>query len=270
LEIAMDHASTGRHPRHDALRAEHLERYRRSYPEAGYHVVERPYGWVQRHESTMHRAQLTLMPVVAEPLERVLDDVRREFALAELTVRIDDHEVEEELAGTLEALGGVRGSAVVVLAYLGETPEEAPLDGVTIEPVDASDDAALTAWAHTKLRGFAQGAEPSSSALQAECELWRSESVFARYWIARLDGREAGTLACYVTEDWQVFSLATLPEDRGRGIARMLLGHAVRESASAGALSISINCDPDDWPITWYRRFGFVDEVARAYRFTFE
>jgi ribosomal protein S18 acetylase RimI-like enzyme len=263
----------GQHPRHEILRTEFAQRYRRSFPEAGYHVVRRPYGWVQQHESSRHVARVTLDAGAAvEPVEGLLDRVRAEFGAREILVWVEGREADAEWRPRLEALGGEARSAMVVLAHLGEPPDAAPLEGVALERVGADDREALERWARTKLRGFAGGAEPSAAELRAEYDLRRAEGVFSRYWLARCEDAEAGTIAYYTGEDWQVFSLAVLPEHRGCGIARTLLTHAVRESVASGGLSMAINCDPDDWPITWYRRFGFVDEFyrARAYRFRFD
>jgi ribosomal protein S18 acetylase RimI-like enzyme len=63
----------------------------------------------------------------------------------------------------------------------------------------------------------------------------------------RSDGRAA-----------QVEDVYTVPEARGRGFARALVGHAVRVAQLAGHEVIFIVADDNDWPKHLYARLGFL------------
>jgi ribosomal protein S18 acetylase RimI-like enzyme len=55
----------------------------------------------------------------------------------------------------------------------------------------------------------------------------------------------------------QVEDVYTVPEARGRGFARALVGHAVKEAQLAGNDVIFIIADDNDWPKHLYARLGF-------------
>ena len=65
----------------------------------------------------------------------------------------------------------------------------------------------------------------------------------------------------------QVEHVDTLEEFRGRGIASSLVLRAVAEARMAGADLVCIEADLEDWPISLYRRLGFVG-IGRSWAFT--
>jgi ribosomal protein S18 acetylase RimI-like enzyme len=64
----------------------------------------------------------------------------------------------------------------------------------------------------------------------------------------------------------QVENVATLPEYRGRGLARSVVLRAVAESQAAGNDPTFLVADADDWPRRLYARLGF-ETVGRYARF---
>ena len=66
----------------------------------------------------------------------------------------------------------------------------------------------------------------------------------------------------------QVEDVSTLPDHRGRGYARAVVGTAVAASRAAGHSLTFITADEDDWPREFYARLGFelVGTVSRFRR----
>jgi GNAT superfamily N-acetyltransferase len=80
----------------------------------------------------------------------------------------------------------------------------------------------------------------------------------ATAYVARVDGRPASCLTI-VREgpDAGVFLVGTIPETRGRGLARRLLLHALHEARAAGASVSTLQSSRLGYPV--YRRLGYVD-----------
>ena len=58
-------------------------------------------------------------------------------------------------------------------------------------------------------------------------------------------------------------AVMTDPDHRGGGLARALLHDAVARAQAAGCDVIFLAAAADDWPRSWYARFGFADVGAR-------
>ncbi len=80
----------------------------------------------------------------------------------------------------------------------------------------------------------------------------------ATAYVARLDGRPAACLTL-VREgpDAGVFMVGTVPEARGRGLARRLLLRALHDARSAGSTVSSLQSSRLGYPV--YRRLGYVE-----------
>lgn len=90
----------------------------------------------------------------------------------------------------------------------------------------------------------------------------RGRAPAARHWLARddeQDGRDVAFFASWPGESGvgMVEDLFTLPECRGRGIARALIHHAVADARERGAEQVLIGADPSDWPKRFYAELGF-------------
>ena len=64
----------------------------------------------------------------------------------------------------------------------------------------------------------------------------------------------------------QVENVVTLPDYRGRGLARAIVLHAVAESRAAGNDVTFLVADADDWPQRLYEKLGF-ETIGRYARF---
>jgi GNAT superfamily N-acetyltransferase len=80
----------------------------------------------------------------------------------------------------------------------------------------------------------------------------------ATTYVARLDGRPACCLTMLREgPDAGVFLVGTIPEARGRGLARRLLLHALHGARAAGATVSTLQSSRLGYPV--YRRLGYVE-----------
>ena len=93
------------------------------------------------------------------------------------------------------------------------------------------------------------------------------KAIPTRLFAAEADGRLVAHAELY-SEDGvgQVESVVTLPDYRGRGLARSLVLRAVAESHAAGNDLTFLVADADDWPQRLYEKLGF-ETVGRYARF---
>jgi ribosomal protein S18 acetylase RimI-like enzyme len=90
----------------------------------------------------------------------------------------------------------------------------------------------------------------------------------ARFFVARVDGMLAGFGELYVHDGVaELDDVHTLERFRRRGIARAVVGHAVREARGGGADLVFLIADDADWPKVLYAKLGF-DPVGRFWQFT--
>ena len=93
------------------------------------------------------------------------------------------------------------------------------------------------------------------------------EAIPTRLFAGEADGRLVAHTELYCEDGvGQVENVFTLPDYRGRGLARSLVLHAVAESHAAGNELTFLVADADDWPQRLYERLGF-ETVGRYARF---
>jgi ribosomal protein S18 acetylase RimI-like enzyme len=89
-----------------------------------------------------------------------------------------------------------------------------------------------------------------------------------RFFVARAEGVLAGFCELYVHDGVaELDNVHTLEAFRGRGIARAVVGHAIRQARAAGADLVFLIADDADWPKDLYTKLGF-DPVGRFWQFT--
>jgi ribosomal protein S18 acetylase RimI-like enzyme len=94
-----------------------------------------------------------------------------------------------------------------------------------------------------------------------------SAAIPTRLFAAEADGKLVAHAELYSDDGvGQVEDVATLPDYRGRGLARALVLRAVAESRAAGNDLTFLVADADDWPLRLYERLGF-ETVGRYARF---
>jgi N-acetylglutamate synthase-like GNAT family acetyltransferase len=91
--------------------------------------------------------------------------------------------------------------------------------------------------------------------------------VSARFFIARIDGRDAAVCEMYAEGGVaQIEDVETLEELRGRGAARAMVLAAAEAANDLGADLVFLVADEEDWPKLLYGRLGF-DSVGESWEF---
>jgi ribosomal protein S18 acetylase RimI-like enzyme len=257
-----------RHPEHDRIAAMYRARYRTSFPDLGYHVEHRRFGYYRRHTSRADFAHIVVDGAGPADVPALLADAREFYGGQPVDIWLEAEEVDLLLGKLLMEAGCVRGTADVYLAHVGEAPAVVQVPGKAVEQVTEK---TLEEFAVAKLKAFAnRECSPTAADVEREVALRSAEmNGIGRFAIARVGRIAAAIIGCYAGEDWLVFTLATRVPFRGRGIAAQLLLGALADARRERARSVTINTDPDDTPIRWYTRIGFTDPVYwyRAYRY---
>jgi GNAT superfamily N-acetyltransferase len=251
---------TARHPEHDRVAAFIRSGYTQSFPEMGYHVERRPFGFYQRHDAGF--GAVLLDGARAEDVPALLTDIRAWYGDCPVGIYTEGEDADARLGPALVAASCTRGAIQVHLAHVGAVPGVRPVPGVTI---DDADETGIVEWTRVKLQGFASSEdEPDPEDVRFDVALRRAEMAGeGRFSLARMaDGEAVSIIGCYEAEqDTIVFLLATRVPFRDRGIARWLLARAVAGAYARGHRSVTISCDPEDTPIQLYRRMGFTVQV---------
>ena len=173
---------------------------------------------------------------------------------------IDDRSKDAILGPALVDHGCTRSDSTIYLAHVGPLPEASGPAHLVIEPVAAAN---LRDFVLVKLKAFANSEdEPSPERVAEEMAVREAEMRGpGRFFTVRIVGENAAILAYYEGTDRLIFNLATRVPFRMRGIAKLLLHRTLADSRDRGCRSVIINTNPEDTPITWYRRIGFTDEV---------
>jgi ribosomal protein S18 acetylase RimI-like enzyme len=148
----------------------------------------------------------------------------------------------------------------------GVDPPPAPAAwpaGVGVAPYDPADDAAAV---HRLIYVDAAWGDVPGHTVQS-LESWRSQLAGYGGWVARRHGRPVGWVAARVFEDGRgwVEQLAVARGERGAGLGRALLLHALAELRARGATSLALGVQGEnDRAIGLYRDAGFT--VEREWR----
>jgi|1186.fasta_scaffold15451_2 GNAT superfamily N-acetyltransferase len=96
----------------------------------------------------------------------------------------------------------------------------------------------------------------------------RASALVDDRWFAVADGGALVAMCRLLARDdvGQVEDVSTLPDHRGRGYARAVVGTAVAASRAAGHSLTFITAHEDDWPRQFYARLGF-EHVGTVRRF---
>lgn len=125
--------------------------------------------------------------------------------------------------------------------------------GTTCVPIDeARLDHFISAWR----QGFAVSADTN---LMVVRDLFSEDlAVGWEFWCAWRDGRPIGTTAALRLGDvTQISNVATLPNERGRGIASALVGHVLSHAWARGGRLAYLHAGTGSAAERLYRRLGF-------------
>lgn len=252
------------HAEHDRVAEEVRSWYRTSFPEMGYRVERRRFGFYGRNDSSPGSGRIVVEALTPRDVTEFLEDARQYFDTHEqataIDIWLDDQAADRTLGPDLVAAGCSRRNATIYLAHVGPPPTVPDRRDVTIEQVTA---ATLTDFATVRLKGFANSEnQPPDEQIAREVAIRRAElNGSGRCLIGRVGGEPAAILAYYAGSDRLIFLLATRVPMRKRGIAGQLLLRTIMDAYDSGCRSVIINTNPEDTPIQWYRRQGFSDAV---------
>jgi GNAT superfamily N-acetyltransferase len=257
-----------RHPEHDRLREEVRSWYRTSWPQRGYHVEYRRFGFYRRHAEHPDSGLIIIETLRVDEVSEFLADASSYFDNRPVHLGFEDKNLDRTRGPSLVAAGCAIDNANTYLAHVGPRPDRVQLPRVTVEPVTAD---TLMDYVRVKLKGFANSEDdPPGKNIDEELSVRKPEfESIGRFLIARIGDDPAAILGFYEGSDRLIFNLATRTPFRMKGIARQLLCQVIADSCDQGCRSVIINTDPADTPIQWYNRLGFTDEVywRRGYRF---
>ena len=256
------------HPEHDRIAEEVRGWYRKPYPEMGYSVEQRPFGWYARNTAGSGMARVEVAEISAGDVAALVADARDYFGGATVTLHIDDRGLDSELQPALLAAGCQREQSTIYLAHVGELPDASAAQEIEVVMCD---EALLEEHAIAKLKGFADSEQyPARAEVVEEMALRKAELAGnGRFAIARIGAKAASTIGWYTNDDAFIFDLATRVPYRHRGIATALLRYVLEREYLGGARSIVINADEDGRPAELYRRLGFTDEVYWRQQYSF-
>jgi N-acetylglutamate synthase len=194
------------------------------------------------------------------PLERKIDYCERLYERRDLPIlfRMTPFVQPPELETALAARGyDAFDTTLVQLTRLERPPEmrDASDFVVTVPAPDAFADAVA----------LLQGASPQQR--DAYFERLKESPLNARALLAHIDGRPVG-VGTIVLEDRLagVYSMATAPDMRGRGVASMLLASLLTWAWEHGAAHAYLQVDANNHPaLGVYRNFGFTTAYTYHY-----
>ncbi|MSQ24065.1 MAG: GNAT family N-acetyltransferase [Chloroflexi bacterium] len=222
-------------------------------------------GFFRHHVATPDRIAINLRVLAPGQVAPFLREVRAEFPTQRVSLFMPAG-LNEALAPVLAETGCESLGAQVHLAYVRGPPASSNLPGgLRLESVTAQN---LHDYVIAERQGFADSdSAPAPEAILTYVNILLAEMAGeGRFLLARIDGETAATLGWYDgVSDRFVFMLATRAPFRRRGIARTLLVHTTREALAIGKDAVIINGAADGFPVAFYRRFGFSDEVCRHF-----
>ncbi|MCY3898074.1 MAG: GNAT family N-acetyltransferase [Caldilineaceae bacterium] len=249
------------HPAHDDLVREVRSWYICDFPALGKVVARSRFGYYSRIQHTDYRDIHILEPFDHAEAPAFIADVRAFYGRRRVHIFTHGQAVDAQLSHALEQAGCARGAGNLYLAHVntGQPPKAESGPG-RIEPVTPGN---LRDYSVTKLKGFAGSEEePDPAAVEADMAVRRAElDAGGAFLIARLGGEAAAIIGFYEGPDRYIFNLATRAPFRHQGIARQLLSRVLADTYAQNKRSLLINTDPDDTPVQFYRRIGFVDEI---------
>jgi GNAT superfamily N-acetyltransferase len=205
--------------------------------------------------------------------EAVAREVIAHYLMRGLPVAADiDIEAEHQgIGAALRRLGvtPILGHRLL-MRYDPPTAPQPPERGITVEQVPNDLDTAETrVWVEMAVSDEEEPADRARWRLITEHE---ARSPACRLYLARIDGRPAGTCDLFVAGGWgRIDSVVTHPELRRRGVASALVAHAVRESLATGNQVTYLFTDAGGAGEQVYLRLGFTvwatDILRRHIRF---
>lgn len=208
-----------------------------------------------RYDSNLLWAEGPLEGVTAAELAAECDRVLGGLGLEHRNLVVEDPRAGERLAPGLLELGYDRDRLVTMVhRRRPDRPGAWPVRELDVE--------AYLPVVREMLRR-----EPFATSEEVVRQLVEHRRVLAatgaRFFVAFAGEVAASRCELYVGPGIaQIEDVGTLPEHRGRGLARAVVLRALDAARAAGAELVFLHADDEDWPKELYRRLGF-DELAR-------
>jgi len=149
-----------RHPEHDRLSQEVRSWYRTSWPQRGYHVENRRFGFYRRHAEHPDSGLIIIETLRVDEVSEFLADASSYFDNRPVHLGFEDKNLDRTRGPSLVAAGCAIDNANTYLAHVGPRPDRVQLPRVTVEPVTAD---TLMDYVHVKLKGFANSEDDPPS-----------------------------------------------------------------------------------------------------------
>ena len=207
-----------------------------------------------RYYANFLRTETDLSGATAKDLIAAADDILGDGRYEHRLVIVRDEAAAERLAPGFATAGFARAPEVVQL--LRRAPDKPPTVAVDVVSFAEARDVILQTYREDEHL-------PQSVAVPFTDHRAKYETaVGARFFVARIDGEQAGLCELYVDgDDAQVENVGTLLRFRNRGVARSVVLAACEAARAAGATRTFILADDEDWPKQLYERLGF-DRLA--------
>jgi len=208
----------------------------------------------QRYYSNFLRTETDLTRVSADDLIAAADEILGDDRFEHRLVIVRDEVAAERLSPGFATAGFGRAPEVVQL--LRREPDRPRALDVDVVPFSEARDLILQTYLEDEQLPN-EVAVPFTD-IRAKYE----SAVGARFFVARIDGEQAGLCELYVDgEDAQIENVGTILQFRNRGVARSVVLAACETARAAGAIRIWVLADEQDWPQHLYERLGF-DRLA--------
>lgn len=133
--------------------------YTCSYPELGYIVEERKFGFYRRNNNLSISEQVTIRNITLNQISDFFNDLKSYYNNNSVRIYIDKNDLEKKFRNTLIKNGCVKNSENIFLAYVGDAPENVVEPNLDIELVDEK---TLADYVYTKIKGFANSEDEPS------------------------------------------------------------------------------------------------------------
>lgn len=221
-----------------------------------------PEGWVARTPSLPWVYDLNHVgvegPIETDEALALVERHMRDLPYRHLVV---EHEPSgERLADALRPEGW-KIERDVVMAFAGEVDRSLDTSAVT----EAEEAVALELMGEWFLddEEMRNSAEMRRQVLEATRRTWRARNA-RHFGVLGPEGNLAGITMLFSDGSIaEVEDVYVTPAERGHGLARVLVTHAVVEALNGGHELVFIPADDDDWPKTIYAKVGF-EPAARG------
>lgn len=179
--------------------------------------------------------------------------------------------LENELEAQLAANDFTQFSNDAWLTASAEKISELPIPPeLEIVAVDPDDNEQVESFVEANAAAFDSG-DPSDPYSEADhggfkkalfkaVKLGRPDTKF---FIANRNGTPVGASQIVITDDWcGLYGGAVLPEHRGQGIGKAMLGHRARYAIDLGVENLFLQTEKDARPYQLFNRVGFTEQFV--------